>query len=416
MSGLFHLPLAGLVAALVAWAILEPGMQDFAIICGPVALINTDPFEAKDSRAVVYTVGDKEVWVVLGQVRLEPGVDGQAPFESILDIHPGTVLEVVGEPSPGSPENVRLAAMSIRPATGERARRIGTEIQGEANWAAILFFPLTAVLIAVALLVAEGISSRNWQRMLERLLLGALLTAVFAFLSYFPAGLVIVIGHAILMGAMEGVFTVQDLSAIPLLFFIACRSTAWAVMGAALGLGMNLTRSTRVQLRNSVIGGALGGALGGLFFDPINRFAGPDSCFVGAEVSRMVGLAAVGISVGIFVALVDRLAREAWVLVKTGPLAGKSFVLYRTPTRVGSEPRADIYLFKDAAIAPVHATIHRVGNQYEIEDMDSPQGTVVGGRPVRRHRLSTGDRIVLGSTVLEFEERTRRSRTGLPEE
>ena len=97
--------------------------------------------------------------------------------------------------------------------------------------------------------------------------------------------------------------------------------------------------------------------------------------------------------------------------VRTGPLSGKSFVLYRTPTMLGSSPESDIYLFKDAEIDPTHASIHRVGNRYEIEDMGSRMGTHVGGQAVRRRRLNSGDQIVLGGTVLDFEERAKQSRS-----
>jgi hypothetical protein len=179
-------------------------------------------------------------------------------------------------------------------------------------------------------------------------------------------------------------------------------------MGASLGLGMNLVRSTRVQLRNAVVGGTLGGALGGVFFDPIDRFVGTSSFFSESDLSRLVGVLAVGALVGIFVALVDRLAREAWIRVRTGPLAGKAFVLYRTPAYVGSAPDADIYLFKDAEISPRHAAIHRVGSRYEIEDT-SRRGTRVAGQVIRRSRLVSGDQIVIGGTVLEFEERAKRA-------
>ena len=171
---------------------------------------------------------------------------------------------------------------------------------------------------------------------------------------------------------------------------------------------MNLVRSTRAQLRNSTIGGALGGAVGGMFFDPIERFLG-STMFADAAVSRGVGLVAVGLSVGIFVALVERLARDAWLRVRTGPLAGKSFILYKTPSVIGNAPSSDVYLYKDAEIDPAHASIHRVGTTYEIEDLGSRMGTQVAGTKVRRRRLSSGDQIVIGSTILDFEERQQRT-------
>jgi len=207
------------------------------------------------------------------------------------------------------------------------------------------------------------------------------------------------------------IVTIKDVSAWHFFVFAACRSAAWACIGCATGLGMNIVRSTKTQLRNSVIGGALGGALGGLFFDPIDRWW-KASMFEGGDMSRLVGLLAVGLSIGIFVALVERLGRDAWLRVRTGPLAGKSFILYKTPTILGSSPQSDVYLFKDAEIDASHAQIHRVGTVYEIEDMSSRMGTSVGGNKVRRRRLVSGDQIIIGSTILDFEERAKRTPVG----
>jgi hypothetical protein len=204
------------------------------------------------------------------------------------------------------------------------------------------------------------------------------------------------------------VVTIKEVGPVAFLLFTACRSAAWACIGAAAGFGMNLVRSTRTQLRNSVIGGALGGALGGMFFDPIDRFFG-SSLFVGSSTSRFVGQLAVGLSIGVFVALVERLGREAWLRVRTGPLAGKSFILYKSPSILGSSPQSDVYLYKDADIDPSHVAIHRVGTVYEIEDLGTRMGTSVGGSQIRRRRLISGDQIVIGSTILDFEERQKRT-------
>ncbi|MHC4547773.1 MAG: FHA domain-containing protein [Planctomycetota bacterium] len=412
MSGLFYLPLAGLLAGLLAWLILEPHFHDVVSVGGEVVLVNSDPFDRMESLsfeaagveaggAISLTVGAKEVILLPGRTVMEEGASGQAPFGGAEEIEAGDVLEAAGE----SLDSHRMVAWAVRPATVARAQRTGQEIE-ESMAAGLLFFPVTAVLIALGMLLAEGLASGNWLRMLERMMLGGLLTVVFSFLAYLPAGLIIVVGSTVLADAAGD--TIQTISGPRLLLFAAARSGAWACMGASLGLGMNLVRTTRVQLRNSVVGGTLGGALGGVFFDPLDRFLGSGSFFAESELSRLVGVLAVGVSVGIFVALVDRLAREAWIRVRTGPLAGKSFVLYRTPTILGSAPEADIYLFKDGEIGPRHAAIHRVGNRYEIEDT-SRRGTRVAGRAIRRHRLSSGDQIVLGATVLEFEERAKRS-------
>jgi hypothetical protein len=416
MSSLFYLPVAGLLASFFAWVLIEPHFADFSLVGGEVLLVNAEPFEFGDGsldpeigEAINLTVGDNKVIVFPNLVSMEPGADGQAAFTDISEIQPGTHLEAVGEPWA---ENEMLAG-ALRPATASHAMDTGDRIGSGSDWAGLLLFPLTAVFIAVAMLVAEGVSSRNWVRMIDRVMIGVLLTGIFSFLSFIPAAIMMVIGGYVMsMDASAEWTTVQDMPAVTFVLYSACRSGAWAFIGAGLGLGMNLARSTKSQLRNSVIGGALGGALGGVFFDPIDRFFQEPSAFAGAELSRVVGLIAVGLCVGFFVALVDQLAREAWLRVRTGPLAGKSFVLYKTPTTIGSSPSADVYLFKDAAIDPDHVAIHRVGNRYEIEDLGTRSGTQVGGQAIRRQRLNSGDQITLGATVLEFEERAKQQHDG----
>src|SRR6185503_6988630 len=117
---------------------------------------------------------------------------------------------------------------------------------------------------------------------------------------------------------------------------------AWAIFGGALGLGMNLIKSTKGQRRASVMGGLVGGLLGGLLFDPINRFLIPST--EQGDIMRLAGLSMVGLSVGIFVALSEQLGRDGWIRVFTGPLRGKASILYRIRTVLGASPSADMHL------------------------------------------------------------------------
>ena len=89
--------------------------------------------------------------------------------------------------------------------------------------------------------------------------------------------------------------------------------------------------------------------------------------------------------------------------MQAGPLAGKQFVIYRDTTVLGSSPKAEIYLFKDEAIEPRHAVIYNRGGRFEIEDCNTRDGTYVNGVPVKRQFIQSGDKVVLGKTVLEFQ-------------
>jgi hypothetical protein len=402
MNSLFYLPAAAALGVFAVWLMLEPHISDVSRVGGEVVMIDTDPFAYPDGITVI-TVDETQVIVAEG-VRFEAGADGQPAYATLGEIEEGDLVEVSGLAG----EQDGIVALAIRPATEDHANQTGVDISG-GMWALLLLFPLTATFIALGLLVSEGIASRNWARMIERGLLGSFLAMIFSGLCLIPAAIVMFVGQMFLQPSEEQLITtIADISSTRFLVYTACRSMAWACVGAGLGLGMNLVRSTRPQLRNAVLGGALGGALGGMFFDPIDRFARL-TMFSDSSTSRLAGLIALGLSIGIFVALVERLAREAWIRVRTGPLAGKAFVLYRTPTTIGSSPQCDIYLFKDAEIDPSHAAIHRVGSTFEVEDTGSRMGTRVAGQRIRRRRLSSGDQIIIGGTVLEFEERQKRT-------
>lgn len=401
MNSMIYLPLAAALAALVAWLLLDSTFHDRPTVRGEILLVNAEPFN-ESPGVLSLTVGSIELRIDPRFVVFEPGTDGQPAIASVDDLKVGMRVE-----ASGVAQLNHLRAFAIRP-TSAPPTPAGALTRSALS---VLLFPLTAALIAFALLLAEGLTTRNWVRMIERALLGSLLATVFSMLAYLPAVLTMWIGQSFVNSQAHThggqPITAGNLGAIAFLVFTACRSAAWAWIGAATGLGMNLVRATRTQLRNTVIGGALGGALGGVFFDPISRFVSSE--FANGSTSRLVGLLAVGLSIGIFVALIERLARDAWLRVRTGPLAGKSFILYKTPTIIGNAPQADVYLFKDAEIDPSHASVHRVGTGYEIEDMATRMGTSVGGSKIRRRRLVSGDQIIIGSTILDFEERQKRT-------
>jgi hypothetical protein len=183
------------------------------------------------------------------------------------------------------------------------------------------------------------------------------------------------------------------------LLFMMGRGAAWAIAAIASGLGQGIALRDKKMVINGVVGGVLGGLAGGMLFDPIYVLLGSPEI---ATTSRGVGFAIIGILVGLFIGLVENWTKSAWLLMRAGPLAGKQFILFRNPTTIGSSPKSDVYLFKDAAIEPRHALIHDRGGRYEIEDTGSADGTYVNGRPIKKKILAAGDQIVIGKTVLEF--------------
>jgi hypothetical protein len=189
-------------------------------------------------------------------------------------------------------------------------------------------------------------------------------------------------------------------------FIMMCgRGIAWSVVAMGAGLGLGIALKSKKLMLNGFVGGMIGGLLGGLFFDPISRFISTGTH--DAWLSRGVGFLAVGTFVGFFIGLFENLSKEAWFLMLKGPLAGKQFIIFKSPMLVGSSPKSDIYLFKDADIAPLHATIGKSGSRYLLKDEGSDKGTFVNGRKIDKYVLQPNDTITIGEAVLRYAEKQK---------
>ena len=71
---------------------------------------------------------------------------------------------------------------------------------------------------------------------------------------------------------------------------------------------------------------------------------------------------------------------------------GRSFILDR-PVLVGRHADADVRI-DDPAFADRHARLERVGQQVQLIDLDSAEGSVVNGETVRDAVLQAGDQVV----------------------
>ena len=276
----------------------------------------------------------------------------------------------------------------------------GANRQDEFPIANLLLFPVVAGAIGLFLGAAEGIMCRNLSRASLCGIVGLGVGFGGGLISIFVGGFIMLIMKQIAFqfwdhprpGVMPGGFA--------LVILMMGRAAAWAVAAIPPGLGQGIALREKKIVLNGLVGGVMGGLLGGLLFDPIAKLFEASQR---ATVSRGIGLTIIGLSVGLFVGLVEGWTKTAWLLMRAGPLAGKQFVLFRDTTVLGSSPKAEVYLFKDEAIEPRHALIYNRGGRFEIEDCNTRDGTYVNGVPIRRQALNHGDQVVLGKTVLEFQ-------------
>lgn len=92
---------------------------------------------------------------------------------------------------------------------------------------------------------------------------------------------------------------------------------------------------------------------------------------------------------------------SALLVVKRGPNAGSRFLLDQDTTASGRHPDSDIFL-DDVTVSRRHAEFRRNGNQYEVVNVGSLNGTYVNREPKNSAVLSNGDEVQIGKFRLVF--------------
>ncbi len=179
-------------------------------------------------------------------------------------------------------------------------------------------------------------------------------------------------------------------------YLIFGRLVGWALMGVMLGAGVGLATFSPPNIAKGAIGGLAGGFLGGVAFDAISRFSG------GGLSSRLFGLSAIGLMIGLFIGVVQELTKAAWLTVEAGRLRGREFRLEKPVAMVGRAEESDVGLFGDPAVAPRHATIERKGTEFTLKDLTRDLGTFINGQRIESAPLHHGDVIGVGAYHLRF--------------
>lgn len=183
-------------------------------------------------------------------------------------------------------------------------------------------------------------------------------------------------------------------------------------LGLFIGIGIGVAGWTMRRVIVGALGGLCGGLLAGFLFDPMSVIFGPivsamqaSQGGVRTEVgifSRALAALLIGGGVGLFMGVWDRFTRTAWIRLVLGRNEGKEWVVDAPQTYIGRNEGAQIPLFGDPSIAPMHACIVRQGDSYVLMDGGSPVGTFLNGQPVKQSPLFHGAVIRVGTFNLEF--------------
>ena len=79
----------------------------------------------------------------------------------------------------------------------------------------------------------------------------------------------------------------------------------------------------------------------------------------------------------------------------------KEYTIAKERTTIGRKAVNDVQI-EDSFLSSEHATITQIGHDSILEDLDSTNGTVVNGKPVKRHLLKSNEVIEFGDYKLNF--------------
>ena len=90
------------------------------------------------------------------------------------------------------------------------------------------------------------------------------------------------------------------------------------------------------------------------------------------------------------------------LFVVRGRDQGRHFQLSQAVLRLGREAGSDIQLF-DSEASRTHAEVRvQDDGTWELQDLNSSNGTRVNGELVFKHVLRSGDRVEIGETLMIF--------------
>ncbi len=207
-------------------------------------------------------------------------------------------------------------------------------------------------------------------------------------------------------------------SAAPFFVRVMARMFVFLFFGALIGLVQGIPTKSAKRSIQGLIGGVFGGAIGGAAFDIVGGIVG--SWILTAKLSsgeitpgsttmveigalpRALAAVVIGMAIGLFVGLVERIARSAWLRLELGRNEGKEWSVDAAQTFIGKSENAHIPLFGDPNIAPMHACIYRTGSSFRLVDGGAPIGVGVNGIRVPEAPLKHGDVVQIGSYNLRF--------------
>lgn len=301
---------------------------------------------------------------------------GQIAFKFMAGALAGLLAWIVVEPSAPSPNSIEWSFFELR------------------------LIIMLGLLVGLTIGGLNGYMKGSRHYFILGLVLGAIFGAIGATLGYTVGGS--------FTHAMFGQDIFSRFQGINLPKVILARTSIGIGLGAGIGLAIGAAGLSLRRIVQGLIGGVLGGAIGGAVFDTASLSLSGIASLKGegaetGQIGRALLCILIGAGVGLLIGVVERAARTAWVRLRLGRNEGREWVLEQQTSHIGRDERANIPLFGDANVLPLHATIVRQDDAYWLYDAGTPIGTGLNGqRLTGPGLLQSGSIINVGPFELEF--------------
>lgn len=91
------------------------------------------------------------------------------------------------------------------------------------------------------------------------------------------------------------------------------------------------------------------------------------------------------------------------LLCMSGPKKGEVYYLKSKRITLGRDNKCDIRI-EDSKSSRVHAELVKIRDEYVYTDLKSNNGSIINGKKIRQTNLKNKDRIIIGKTVLKYEQ------------
>ncbi len=175
------------------------------------------------------------------------------------------------------------------------------------------------------------------------------------------------------------------------------RVVGWALFGLGVGIAPGLATGSPRKAIASSVGGFFGGILGGLALTILSSLTNFPM------TGRAVGFTLLGALVGLLIALVQELVKQAELkIISGGRNEGREFKIDKARVTIGAHARNDWVINHDPYLMPNHVEITQARGQFTLRALDPNAPTAVNNQIVVTQLLNNGDQIQVGSTMLLF--------------